>query len=93
MGFLPEQSEADSPCPAWLMLVQPSFAFSPFLPANASILRKATTAATTPTIRSTVSPTPPEALAIESRKAHTLLRMRIEAPMSRISIQMIFSFA
>jgi len=36
-----------------------------------------------------VSPTPPEAQAIESRKVQTLLKIRIEAPMSNISIQMI----
>ena len=36
-----------------------------------------------------MSPTPPEAQAIESRKVQTLLKIRIEAPMSNISIQMI----
>ena len=36
-----------------------------------------------------MSPTPPEAQAIESRKVQTLLKIRIEAPMSTISIQMI----
>jgi hypothetical protein len=63
--------------------------FSSFFPERASILRKARTAATIPTIRSTASPTPPEAQAIESRKVQTLLKIRIEDPMSNISIQMI----
>ena len=38
---------------------------------------------------STASPTPPEAQAIESKKVQTLLKIRIEAPITNISIQMI----
>ncbi len=73
----------------WLLAHSPS-AFSPFFPESASILRKATHAATTPMIRSTASPTPPEAQGLESRKVQTLLKTNIEAPMSTSSIQMIF---
>ena len=40
-----------------------------------------------------MSPTLPEAQAIESRKVQTLLKIRIEAPISNISIQMISSFS
>jgi hypothetical protein len=47
-------------------------------------------AATMPMTRSTASPTPPEAQAIESRRAQTLRKTNIEAPMSTISIKMIF---
>lgn len=43
-----------------------------------------------PMTRSTASPTPPEAQAFESRKVQTLRKTNIEAPMSTISIKMIF---
>jgi len=68
----------------------PSSSLPPPLPERASILRKATTAATMPMTRSTASPTRPEAQAFESRKVQTLRKTNIEAPMSTISIKTIF---
>ena len=53
---------------------------------------KAATVTTTPTPRSTASPVGLLAQGIKSRSVQTLLKIRIEAPISTISSQIIFSF-